>query len=293
MDATIYLWDDHGSETGRGTNQDYLVVNATLGTTDSRSGGVSKWDGYIRSGQGFFVKANSSSTLQFTDEMKVTTNNTDAGYFREAGVERYKLRLSDGVMSKATIVGFLDDATIGKDAVYDATMFSVADFSIGTQTVSGLNMAIQALPKDFEKPVQLRVSVPEAGTYTIDLMNVEEANESIWIFDQLTGLYHDLSESGFAFSSTEAGIDERFELRRVKEVLASDDTPLWHMYISEKTLHVKKRGTETTELRVYSLSGKRVFSGNIQNDQQIDLSHLEDGVYVLRAGEMVRKVMVR
>jgi hypothetical protein len=102
-----------------------------------------------------------------------------------------------------------------------------------------------------------------------------------------------LSESGFAFSSTEAGIDERFEMRRVKEVLASDDTPLWHMYISEKTLHVKKRGTETTELRVYSLSGKRVFSGNIQNDQQIDLSHLEDGVYVLRAGEMVRKVMVR
>lgn len=290
IDGSIYLWDDFDSENGRGTNQDYLIVNASLGNTDSRSGGESKWDGYIRSGQGFFVKANSSTNLIFTDAMKAPSNNSDGGFFRQTNMAKYKIRLTGADQSKATIIGLLEDATTGHDPAYDAIAMTNPDLSIASLSETGQLMAIQALPEAYDQPIPLSISVPGVGEYQIDLMN--EISQSVWLHDKQTGENVDLSMNSFQFTATEAGIVSRFEINRKRKILYSDEWTDLKVYVAEKRLFIRDNNLRKTNLKVFSLTGQELLSQTVQGRAEIDLNFLPKGVYLLVQNEKAMKFLL-
>ncbi|MEQ8237838.1 MAG: hypothetical protein RIA69_01430 [Cyclobacteriaceae bacterium] len=293
MDETIYLWDDFGSENGRGTNQDYLVVNATLGNTDSRSDGENKWDGFIRSGQGFFVKANTSTNLIFTDDMKESGNNDDAGFFRQSKVERYKLKLEGKGRSKAIILGFLSDATPSKDWAYDALALSNADFQFYSTNPEGNKLAIQGLPKRYEEPVSLMLQTRETGTYSMSIMNLQEVNNSVWLYDKITSQYVDLSVQAYDFNVSSPGYSDRFLISREKEALALKEHRNWNAYISNSFIKVEQQRFSTTkQYKLVSLAGHTIISSTVDDVESWFVGDLPSGLYLISDDIHTQKIFV-
>lgn len=294
IDESIYIWDDFGSNAQRGTNADYLIVNATLGNTDSRGLGESKWDGYIRSTQGFFVKANSANqTLHFTDAMKVVGNNTDAGYFRRAPIERYKLVLSDGANRKAMIVGFIEDATTGKDKAYDAMNLSGGTLQLySLQPEGDQKLAIQGLPLDFKEEIHLGYKASAEGTYTISVANVNELQEmaQVLLKDHLTGTSVNLKEEAYSFTSLEIQDENRFTLQINPSVINSmedlKEAKPYYTYASNGRLNVvfETNQLENVNFQLTDLTGKPIKSKSLQvdaNKYRINTQHLSNSIYIL------------
>ncbi|MEQ8472614.1 MAG: LamG-like jellyroll fold domain-containing protein [Marinoscillum sp.] len=296
VDESIYIWDDYGSDNARGTNADYLIVN-TLGNTDSRAEtdrgeGSEKWDGYIRSGQGFFVKANSASTLQFTDAMKVVDHNDDDGFFRKAPVKRFKLAISDTVSRKATIVGYVADATLGKDKAYDAMTFGGSGLQLYSLQVEGnKTLGIQGLPTDYRGEVRLGFSTQTNAMHTIELMNIEEVSEPVWLLDQFTGATIDLSRESYTFTTAIGEYQDRFRLKPAAVLGTQQKQTLVYAY--EKTLHIKMASPQPKEYRLYNLSGQQQATLLVNGSVSIDLNHLSSGVYLITDGIESKKIILK
>jgi hypothetical protein len=293
MEETIYLWDDYGSDTERGSDADYLMVNASLGTTNSRADGEEKWDGYIRSGQGFFVKANSAEqTLQFTDVMKATSNNSDGGFFRKEPVTRYKLALSDGISRKATIVGYVSDATLGKDKAYDAVTFAGGDLQIySLQAEGNVKLGIQGLPASYDGDVQLGFKSAGTSLHAISLMNVEELGQSVWLYDSYLDQTYDLTTGTYTFSTAAGEFNDRFLLRTARPLALKDQKA--NVYAFHKVLHIEMPTAQPVQYQIYNLSGVSLKKAWVNGSTQIDLSHLRNGVYIVSDGTESKKIILK
>jgi hypothetical protein len=293
MDLSIYLWDDFGSDGARGSNADYLIAN-TLGATQTRSGNDGNWDGYIRSCQGFFMKVNAASqTLQFTDTMKVTDHNTDAGFFRTAQLSRYKLAIQDETTSKATIVGYTSDATLGKDKAYDAQMLNGSNLQIYTLQVEGeTKLGIQGIPSDYEGEVKLGFKCDLSKNYTLALINIEEVSGSYMLYDAYKDLSIDLSKQTFVFASEIGEFNDRFTLGRINEVLSltPGKAPI---YAYNKILNIQSQDSQTREYRLYNLGGKQMMKTQVSGSTSINLGHLNNGIYLLSNGKETVKLILK
>jgi hypothetical protein len=295
MDQSIYIWDDFGSDTERGTNADYIVVNEFGNThTNSRNDGEEKFDGYIRSVQGFFVKANSASqTLQFTDAMKVDGNNSDAGYFRTGEVSTYKLIVSNEESKKALIVGFTDDATLGKDKPYDALTFSGGDLQFHSMLVEGTSkLAIQGLPTSYSGEIVLQFASSIEGMYTIQLSNEDKSNYSLWLTDKHTGTITDLTTQSYSFISKTDHVADRFTLSRTSEVLGLEKVKAT-IYAVNKTLYIQPEKSSLTNYQLYNLQGAKVINVTANGSSKVDLSFLPEGVYLVSDGLKATKIILK
>lgn len=295
MDQSIYIWDDFGSDTERGTNADYIVVNEFGNTlTNSRNDGEERFDGNIRSVQGFFVKANSASqTLQFTDAMKVSGNNSDGGYFRKGDVSTYKLIVSNEKSKKALIVGFTDDATLGKDKAYDALTFSGGDLQFHSILVGGTStLAIQGLPTSYSGEIALGFSSTTGEMHTIQLSDEDKTNESIWLTDKQVGTTIDLTTQSYSFMSKGEHDSDRFILSRASEVLGLENSKT-AIYAVNKTLHIKPETSILTTYEIFNLQGAKVINVTLNGSSKVDLSFLPNGVYLVSDGLKATKIILK
>lgn len=285
INGSIYLWDDYGSDTGRGTNADYLIVNA-MGNTDSRGEGLNKWDGYIRSGQGFFVQANSFTHLTFNNAMRQVGNNSDAGYYRIAPITAYKLILSDGDLSKATVFGYASDATLGIDKSYDALNLNGGGLQVYTLQVNGdRKLGIQGLPTSYQEGVKLGYSTSLAGSFTIALD--ELTPESVILQDQLTGQQVDLSQGSYMFSSPAGEFNDRFLLMSPRTVTGLEVVQDIHAFAIDGVLHITSEQPikSGSQYQLIDLMGRSLIQGRVgrnSNQMDINVSHLPKTVYILQ-----------
>ncbi len=293
MDAAVYIWDDYSSDTERGTNADYIVVNNLGNTsTNSRADGEERFDGNIRSAQGFFVKANSSGqTLQFTDAMKVTGNNSDAGYFRKVSTIKYKFSLSNDQESKATIIGYVSDATLGKDKSYDALHMAGGDLQFYTLMNSGEKLAIQGVPEGHAGEVLLGFATNRNTTHTIGQINVNEINQPIWLLDQYTGKSIDLTRESYTFTTEPGVFENRFTLRSATVLHLAKS--LAQVYAFEKTLYIHSDSSEPLEFTLFDLSGMEVARIVAKGKLEVNLNHLRSGVYLISNGKESKKVVLK
>lgn len=219
------------------TDFDYIVHNGTATLS-----GPSGFNGYIAAGQGFLVSMNEGnrldSTLTFNNNMRVKGANDNTQFFRhsnshsenagESGRSRIWLDLVNTTgYSTRTVVGYVPEATYGKDVLYDA--FIKLDPSqriyslIGNQT-----MCIQGRPADFDSNdrVPLGVVLPTAAQYHIAIGAVDgifETGQDIYLEDKLLHIIHDLKQSPYEFTSAQTGqIDDRFELVYKNQLLGND-----------------------------------------------------------------------
>ncbi len=213
IDGTIYLWDDGGSNVSSRGNSDYITANS-MGAANGGSGRNISWDGYIRSIQGFFVKATFTDTLHFTPSMMSTGNNSDGGFFRTESPTVLKFALSSNTAYNEILLGFSDKATMDIDRTMDA--FKVKGNSV-LQLYSKMNktiLAIQALPiLTEETTVELGFDIDKGGIYTFEFKDASIYEFTVFLRDNKFNRLIDLSnDHTYTFETPSVFNSERFSL---------------------------------------------------------------------------------
>ena len=254
LEGTLYLWSsdtnvDPNNSGNQGLNfsqNDYAQINGGGGIASTNGSPIP--NGYVASGQGFFVigkKTGASSGAAyytspvFNNSMRVTGNNNQ--FFRSSSASlnnRLWVNLiSDNGVFNQILVGYFSDATDSYDGMfYDAPrnlstgqyalLYSIIDgndtkFSIQGKSEASLNLD-EVIPLGFSTTI----NVPT--TYTLSIAQLEGdflTTNTIYLKDNLLNLYHNLSASDYSFTSEAGEFNARFEIVFQDNSL-SVDTPL-------------------------------------------------------------------
>ncbi|MEQ8237729.1 MAG: lamin tail domain-containing protein [Cyclobacteriaceae bacterium] len=262
ISASIYLWQDESSNTTRGSNDDYVVYNSTTDLSTRTTSGGKTFDGFVRSTQGFFVKATSAATLNFTASMMDAGNNSDAGFFREANENKNFLRLSlNHNESYSDIIVLLNDnAESGVDRLYDAYKVGGNNMSLYS-FIDNDKFAIQGLPlSSSDVNVGLGFDVEKQGTYTLNFEEGTFEGRTVYLLDKALDKKVNLSETkSYTFTSSKVTSSDRFELVfSATESLTIDDRELANLSIFTDASSLNVRTAEAYDkvnIRVMSLNG--------------------------------------
>jgi hypothetical protein len=265
--GAIYLWDDHGSDTGRGENGDYLTANS-IGSVNGPNGG--SFSGYIGSVQGFFVKIaapHDNASVVFTENMRVSGSNTDVSFFRKEE-ETYpiiKLALaSQSGQYNELLLAFRPDATFGVDRNFDAAKLRLPD-QLQFYSLSGQShFAIQALPNKKGASVELGYDMTSSEAMTLQVLSMDglPAGMTIHLLDKKTEIVYDLSEiSRFGFEANNGTDQNRFRLiYEASDILASEivrSEPIFRFFSNNLNVTFSQ-SPEVEGYIVYDLSGKTI-----------------------------------
>ncbi len=296
--GAVYIWDDNDSQTGRGSNDDYIVANKTGAIDINAIDGLgpnseSRWNGHIGSAQGFFMQLDGpAGDIVFNESMRVSGNNSDDNFFRKAQTPLLRLNLTsaDGLI-KQTIIGW-NESVSDTQLVngYDAPAFNAnAEYAIYTQK-AGENLTIQTITEE-KQEVQIGFNVAEAGNYTL-FFGKENLTAEYELYDRLNDRKFDISSGGYSFTTQAGQFKDRFVLVKNSRILNLDDQKVI-IYAFNKTLHVKTTGSQPAQYQIYNLSGVNVAKVFVNGTTRIDLSHLSNGVYIVSNGIETKKIILQ
>ncbi len=244
LEGVIYLWSQRtdydanasGNEVYNFSQDDYAMINYTgsLAVGTASPSGSNIPNGYIASGQGFFVIGKKSGVgsagyinpVVFNNSMRETGNNNQ--FFRTSEqTQSNKLWIdltSDNGIFNQVLVGYIDGATDAFDGMhYDA----LRNLSTGARSI--LYMSIPNTDKKFaiqgKEPSSLTLDeVIPLGFYTsIDIptiykLSIEQlegdflTNNTVYLKDNLLNLTHNLSTGDYTFTSEVGEFNNRFEI---------------------------------------------------------------------------------
>ena len=180
------------------------------------------------------------------------------------------LTVSNGEMEDMTRVVLNEEASMAYETDCDASKFISMDNSVPqlyTMDEEGTWYAINERPLG-EGTVELGFYAGETGDYTITVTRCDA--EQVFITDNQTGVTTDITNSAYTFTA-KAGTDNT---RLTLSFVPNDATAIKEM---------EKDGING-KADIYSVDGK--FIGT-------DASSLGAGVYILRQGKNVKKLIVR
>jgi len=291
LNGSIYLWDDHGSEAGRGDNGDYLTANS-LGAVGGPNGGV--FNGYIGSMQGFFVKIASptaDASVVFTESMRVGGVNTDGSFFRKDNAQNLNVRLAlqtESGLYNELLVGLRENATIGVDRSFDADKL-IADQDLQFYSMIESNKyAIQGLPLVDGVSTELAFNLGEGSALTLSVKElVASAEQHFYLYDKVTGMTYDLNKTeSISFSASKGSDQNRFVLTySVSDVLANETLtkdPIYRFANNELTINFNG-STLVSEYAIYDLSGKTVLSNSLNSSlRELTIPINSKGINIIR-----------
>ncbi|MFT6324731.1 MAG: hypothetical protein ACJAWO_002298 [Halieaceae bacterium] len=222
----LYFWDE--ADTTGGYNQDSDYASWTqLGAVESGNSNELPL-GAVASGQGFWVVANATTNVIFTNSMRVSSNsqffkNTPTpknhnAWFRLESPSNFKNNILVGYNSNCTDTidqGYDAHKLVGNSNLRFASLQKNEEFVIQSLAPFGINET---------KRIPLIVYSNESGTHTISEYRRENipTGFKIYVKDKTLNIVHDLSKSAYSVSLT-ANITyaSRFELIFNNEVLKS------------------------------------------------------------------------
>ncbi|MGC4040240.1 MAG: fibronectin type III domain-containing protein [Flavobacterium sp.] len=225
ISGTLYFWrktnDNTSSSYATLSKIAYVANGAAGGDTGTgyfNTGDESNW--VINIGQGFFVKANSGSTISFTNSMRRSSNGNQ--FFRTSqntdtvsgGLYWLNLTANTGIYSQMA-VGYSSEGTLGVDRGIDGENIN-KDFYL-TSLIDANEYSIQGRP-DFNSDdiVPLAYKTATAGTYTISIDHASgifsAGGQSIYLKDNLTSSLHDMGSGAYSFTTDAGAFGNRFEV---------------------------------------------------------------------------------
>lgn len=180
------------------------------------------------------------------------------------------LSVSNGEIEDMTRVVLNEKASMAYEVNCDASKFMSMDGSVPqiyTLDEDGTQYAINERPI-CDGSVMLGFYAGQTGEYTISFTRCDA--EKLFLTDLLTGVTTELTEAPYTFSA-EAG---------------SDNTRFTLTFVSGETTGIQEIGksAQTEQTEVFSIDGK--FLGT-------DASKFGTGVYIVRQGKKVSKVVIR
>ncbi len=270
INGQLWFW----RKTNNPASSSYSTVMANgdyVGNGDLADSEAYDPQGVIRTGQGFFVQASSSTpgSIIFNNSLREADNSNR--FFRNAmdsesqpESNRFWLNISkDGDFYGQTLVNYRTGATMGIDYGMDGKA-RVNDGGVKLYSLSGENsLAIQArsLPFTTDDIVPLGFRSTEAGTLMIVLDKFDGlfAGQDIFLEDSYLGIRHNISDGGYSFITAAGTFNDRFRVVYA-ETLSSDNPAVTAnsviVYRQGNSIHINSANAEMESVSVYDMRGR-------------------------------------
>lgn len=283
--GSMYFWT-HNSAIASNvfTSDDYAIRTRTTGTAAITGGSAPGI--YIGAGQGFFASAATTTTLNFTNAMRVAGNNTE--FYRNAQDlplnYYYHLNMTNTQGAfKQIAIGYQEDATNGYDFAADAlasTQGAIRFYSLIPSLTYPLAIQAKAYPWVITDVIQLGYMTTQAGTFdiAIDHFDTFFADKNIFLEDTSNGTFHNLKNSAFTFTTAIGTFDTRFKIHYQDTSLSNDD-----FVGNENSVYVFKENNQPkivstksniASVIIYDMLGRVVLSKNKINASEVVISEL-------------------
>jgi hypothetical protein len=293
----VYLWT-HGTAPVSTTNpfydsfaynytaNDYITYNGTATTS-----GPSGFNGFIASGQGFFVSMNDgvtgTQTVTFKNSMRDKTYDNSQFYRTMQSDTEEKNRIwldlidSNNVPVR-TVVGYVAEATIGLDRMYDAIKNIAKEKNIYSLSEEE-TLIIQGRPTPFDQndQVQIGVNILSAGDYKIAIAAVDglfEHEQPIYLEDKELNIIYDLRQSPYSFTSAAGIFNARFVLRYTNTALGNPDFGNIENSVivagNQGELTIKSSIENIQEVTIYDVLGRQLFFAKEVNNTNFVTSNI-------------------
>ena len=288
------------------TTNDYITYNIS-----GVSSGPSAFNGYIASGQSFFVVMNdgladATQTVTFNNSLRSSTYN-NAYFYRNNSMlqnqeviekSRIWLDLIDAnTTTTRTLIAYVDGATLEKDRLYDAYTKIGASQSIYS-LINEEIVAIQGRPLPFstEDSVPLGVNLTASTAYTIAIGAVdglfENESQAIYLEDKTVGVIHNLRQAPYSFTAAPGRLDTRFVLRYTTtstlDNLDFETNNATVAVVSNKgQISVKSTVENIQSVVIYDIVGREVFNGKNINATDFSITDV-----VLNQQALIVKVLL-
>ncbi|NUY82201.1 hypothetical protein HUK80_14950 [Flavobacterium sp. MAH-1] len=267
--TTIYLWTHNTAVTDfEYVFSDYATYNYTGGTGTAPSSGANNNipNGFIASGQSFFIQGIATGTAKFKNSMRVSGNNDQ--FYKNAAVQkdRFWLEFKNGQgVYKQALLGYMPNATNGFDNGFDGLLFE-SGITSNFYFVSGENrfsIEGRAWPLQTSDIVPLGYRASVSGTFEIDLMKTEGIfdNQEVFLEDLSLGVIHNLKDAVYSFSTEAGTFDNRFRIRYSDSALGNPDGISKQdivVFKQDGNAVVKASGIDLRDVAVFDLNGKKL-----------------------------------
>ena len=249
-------------------------------------------------GQAFFVQANATATLNFSESNQAT--GTDTFQKTTSTNTEITLTVSNEDVERYAKVYYLEGATEGYDAGYEGEVFGglSESFSIYTQLLQdneGKKYQIQSLPNsNFETmvvPVGLKVSEDSEITFKLETENIPDGL-NVFLEDKQENTFTqlDVLDAEYKVSLTK----ESNELGRfcihtkskstlnIDEVLAVNNIKVYLKNISTLRIIGLKKGN--IKFKLFNILGEEILTQSLESElvKDILLPKLKKGIYIIQ-----------
>jgi len=217
----------------------------------------------------------------------------------------------EGVYQRTLALALLDQATDGIDPGMDALSPAAADLpSDAYFFLNNDKYVIQAIAFDVNKRLPLGIKVTNTKKFMFhvdDVINFDN-NQSIYVFDRLTGLYNDVKGGTYELVLEPGTYNDRFELTFTDGLLSNDEVAdvekLFNIFQNNTSSNLTIKNPNAVELQsctLFDITGKTVLSKtNLGSNTNYEFatSGLSEGVYIVKLitasnQEMVKKVSIQ
>ena len=298
LNGFLYLWT-HGTAPVSNVNPFYGSFAANYNVDDylayNKMGSQTQngFDGYVASGQGFFVTMvdglTTTQTVTFNNAMrnKIYSNaqflRTASNAIQDEEKHRIWLDLVDiNNESVRTLLGYSSEATLGLDRMYDAIKNIANEKNIYSLSEDE-TLIIQGRPTPFDQndQVPIGVTILSAGDYKIAIAGVDglfEQGQAIFLEDKVLNIIHDLRVAPYSFSSAAGIFNARFVLRYTNTALGNPDFGnVGNSVIvasNQAELTIKSSIEKIHEVTIYDVLGRKLFFAKEINNTNFVTSNI-------------------
>ena len=283
--GTLYFWTHNSAITNNVfTSSDYAIRTRTTGIAAVTGGTAPGLN--IAAGQAFFASAGTTTTINFTNAMRVAGNNSQ--FYRNAQnvpLNYYvHLNLTNTLGAfKQIAFGYQEDATNAYDFGSDAlasTEGAIRFYSLIPSLSFGFGIQARAYPWLISDVIPLGYTTTQAGTFdiAIDHFDTFFTDKNIFLEDTSNGTFHNLKNSAFTFTTAIGTFDTRFKIHYQDTSLSNDDFAGIEnsVYVFKENNQPKIVSTKSNiaSVVVYDMLGRIVFSKDNVNTSEVVLSNL-------------------
>ncbi|MBD3581800.1 choice-of-anchor D domain-containing protein [Flavobacterium selenitireducens] len=276
---------------------DYAMYNLSGGVASSNGG--AQPTGYVASGQGFFVEANTAGNLVFNNAMR-DSGYSNNNFYRNANVDlpavqkdRIWLNFKHEIgLFSQSLICYTNEATLGVDRGYDGIVSSGGNAVSFYSLIDEGKYRIQGRPafsSDDVVPLGLNTRLP--GTYTVSIERAEglldDPSLPVFIEDKLLHVFHDLKQGPYSFEVGLGATDNRFQLRYSENALGNPDMEAPEKQIivvsTGDMIKVRSGAGSISQIEIFDMLGRNIYS-----QKQLATDYMEVPVFVSEQALLIR-----
>jgi hypothetical protein len=286
VSETIWLWNQ-----GTGNYETQVTANSFM----------------LAPAQGFFVKANANTNLNFAKTNQTTSTDT----FQKSSKTEVHVIMTDGTNERFAKIYYLENASKGFDNGYDGETFGgiANSMDVFTQLLidnEGKNYQIQSLPNsDYEKmvvPVGVIALSGKELSFSVETLNLP-SDLKVFLEDRQLNKFSRLDEldSSYKVTLSEAlnGIGRFYLHTSPSATLRLNSVALENLSIyktSRNNLRIVGVSQGKSNVKMFNVLGKQVLNSsfNVVGVQDIKIPKLASGIYIVQleteSGKLNKKI---